>query len=307
MWTGGIFGISEEIWFELWQLLGFLHEAGKIVGFFPLLGTFHCVCYPKLLRTIEVSLQKWVRTWGKRWFHFWLYFWVSLIMLIFYLQACGRAVIPPKTEIEVTLLESEEWESICKGKELQPESLMSKSGLMKVQCVFEAIQCWCHSTFLSSLSLSFPILISIKFISIISHVFSAVWARYSLFYLLHMWWKDAPLPFINVKIVCTYSYQFLLVNLPVLSIFYVPPFIFLCLLKTKILFSSKSKTNWRKEPSECQMSFASLRAASQPFVCLLCLDSKLFRGGAPFLCLYKCLAGWGPDRAGLLGGYHSAQ
>lgn len=106
-----------------------------------------------------------------------------------------------------------------------------------------------------------------------------------------MWWKDAPLPFENVKMVYSYSYQLLLINLPVLSLFYVPPFIFLCLLNTKTLFSSKSKTNWKKEPSECQMSFANLRAASQPFVCLLCLDSQLFRGGAPFLCLYKCSAG----------------
>lgn len=187
----------------------------------------------------EVSLQKWVRTWGKR-FHFWLYFWVSLNMLILNLQPLWESSDPIQSWDRGDTPGTRRMGEQLQGQGAQlpaPARVMSQSCLIKIQCVFETIQCWWHSSFSSSFSLSFPIPMSIKLVSIISNVFSAVWVHYSSFYLLHMWWKDAPLPFGNVKIVCIYSYQFLLINLPVLSLFYVPPFIFLCLLKTKILFS----------------------------------------------------------------------
>ena len=46
--------------------------------------------------------------------------------------------------IEVTLLEQQKWERGCKGRELSlqlwAESLMSRSFLIIVQCIFEALQ-----------------------------------------------------------------------------------------------------------------------------------------------------------------------
>ena len=53
--------------------------------------------------------------------------------------------------IEVTLLEQQKWERGCKGRELSlqlwAESLMSRSFLIIVQCIFEALQSWCLSAF----------------------------------------------------------------------------------------------------------------------------------------------------------------
>lgn len=80
---------------------------------------------------------------------------------------------------------------------------------------------------------------------------------------------------------------------------------FLCVSKNKIILREEEKPTGGRS-LECKMMFANSLTALQPFVCL-CLDSELFRGGAPFLCLYKCLADCSPDRAGFLRGYRNAQ
>lgn len=127
----------------------------------------------------------------------------------------------------MALLEPGEWESSCKGKELslqlQPESLMSKLCLIKVQCVFETIQCWCHSSFPSSLSLSFSILMSIKLASIISNVFSCSMSPLLLVLsAAHVVERCSPSFWKRKNCMHLFKSHFLLINLPVLSLFLRP-------------------------------------------------------------------------------------
>lgn len=142
-----------------------------------------------------------------------------------------------------------EW---LQGQGAQPpdEEVTSRSFLINVQCIFEAIQCWCLSSSPGSLSLGFPVLASIKPFfckcKCKNLMFFFLRCEPVTLYLLHMWWEDAPLPLGNVKIVCIYSYLSLfslislfvvfMLSIHLLSLSYVPPFIFLCLLKNKILF-----------------------------------------------------------------------
>lgn len=113
---------------------------------------------------------------------------------------------------------------------------------------------------------------------------------------------------------------FLLINLPVpgfhavyssLQPFLCPAFFMSLPSFSFVSWQIKSSFQQREKPTggkkTLNVSFANPHTASQPFVCLLCLDSKLFRGGALFLCLYKCLADWGPDIAEFLRGYRNAQ
>lgn len=75
-------------------------------------------------------------------------------------------ILAQKYVTEVILLEEQEWESDCKDRELsfqlQAHSLVSRSFLINVQCVFEGCQRLCFSSIPNSLSLGFPSPTSIK-------------------------------------------------------------------------------------------------------------------------------------------------